>query len=195
MNLLVAMPMCWCICCKVHFASMIFADTVESMKNVKHFWPWKCNVPWRDWTCYYSNLLFVALFSPSQCSSSQAHSSQRSDKRASARVVVSVHPRQQSTTPLAESSLGRTGSGSSVSSFGGGGNSGVCMGRPLNQQGMPMSKYCYECGTKFPVPQAKYCCECGTKRIWKSSPEFVSLGKIWKKKTLVHGFLHGMASL
>ena len=35
----------------------------------------------------------------------------------------------------------------------------------LNQYGMPMSKYCYECGFKFPVPQAKYCCECGTKRI------------------------------
>ena len=35
----------------------------------------------------------------------------------------------------------------------------------LNEFGMPMSKFCYECGTKFPVPQAKYCCECGTKRI------------------------------
>jgi hypothetical protein len=36
---------------------------------------------------------------------------------------------------------------------------------PLNPHGMPMSKFCYECGTKYPVPQAKYCCECGTKRI------------------------------
>ena len=35
----------------------------------------------------------------------------------------------------------------------------------LNQHGMSMSKFCYECGFKFPVPQAKYCCECGTKRI------------------------------
>lgn len=35
----------------------------------------------------------------------------------------------------------------------------------LNEHGMPKSKYCYECGAKFPVPQAKYCCECGTKRI------------------------------
>ena len=38
-------------------------------------------------------------------------------------------------------------------------------GVPLNQYGMPIAKYCYECGFKFPVPQAKYCCECGTKRI------------------------------
>ena len=44
---------------------------------------------------------------------------------------------------------------------GGSGRSDV----PLNAHGMPMSKFCYECGTKFPVPQAKYCCECGTKRI------------------------------
>ncbi|XP_065844192.1 zinc finger C2HC domain-containing protein 1A-like [Oscarella lobularis] len=28
-----------------------------------------------------------------------------------------------------------------------------------------MSKFCYECGTQYPVPNAKYCCECGTKRI------------------------------
>ncbi|KAJ8020290.1 Zinc finger C2HC domain-containing protein 1A [Holothuria leucospilota] len=26
------------------------------------------------------------------------------------------------------------------------------------------SKFCYECGTRYPVPHAKYCCECGTKR-------------------------------
>ena len=36
---------------------------------------------------------------------------------------------------------------------------------PLSEHGMPMSKYCYECGTKYPVPQAKYCCMCGTKRL------------------------------
>lgn len=35
----------------------------------------------------------------------------------------------------------------------------------LNEHGLPLSKFCYECGSKFPVPQAKYCCECGTKRI------------------------------
>ncbi|XP_064383273.1 zinc finger C2HC domain-containing protein 1A-like [Halichondria panicea] len=36
---------------------------------------------------------------------------------------------------------------------------------PLNAHGMVMSKFCYECGSKFPVPQAKFCCECGTSRI------------------------------
>lgn len=50
----------------------------------------------------------------------------------------------------------RSGSGSSI-----GGRRGV----PLNQHGMAMGKFCYECGAKYPVPQAKYCCECGTKRI------------------------------
>ena len=52
----------------------------------------------------------------------------------------------------------RAGSGSSL---GGGSRKGV----PLNQHGMTMSKFCYECGARYPVPQAKYCCECGTKRI------------------------------
>ena len=51
----------------------------------------------------------------------------------------------------------RVGSGSSIGS-----NRGV----PLNVHGMTMSKFCYECGTKYLIPQAKYCCECGTKRIW-----------------------------
>ena len=55
----------------------------------------------------------------------------------------------------------RGGSGSSLGGGGGGGRKGV----PLNQHGMTMSKFCYECGASFPVPQAKYCCECGTKRI------------------------------
>ena len=50
----------------------------------------------------------------------------------------------------------RGGSGSSLS-----GRKGV----PLNQHGMAMGKFCYECGARYPVPQAKYCCECGTKRI------------------------------
>ena len=58
-------------------------------------------------------------------------------------------------------SLDRLGSGSSVSSLTSAGQRKV----PLNKHGMPMSKFCYECGTKFPVPQAKFCCECGTKRI------------------------------
>ena len=58
-------------------------------------------------------------------------------------------------------SLDRVGSGSSLSSLTSAGQRKA----PLNEHGMPMSKFCYECGTKFPVPQAKFCCECGTKRI------------------------------
>lgn len=45
-------------------------------------------------------------------------------------------------------------------------SSGLSLKRvPLNEHGMKMGKFCYECGSKYPVPQAKYCCECGTKRI------------------------------
>ena len=58
-------------------------------------------------------------------------------------------------------SLDRIGSGSSSTSLTSAGQRKM----PLNEHGMPMSKFCYECGTKFPVPQAKFCCECGTKRI------------------------------
>ena len=53
-------------------------------------------------------------------------------------------------------------------SGGGHGMQGVSLknkGTHLNAHGMTMSKFCYECGSRFPVPQAKYCCECGTKRI------------------------------
>ena len=57
-------------------------------------------------------------------------------------------------------SLDRIGSGSNTSLSSAGHRK-----MPLNEHGMPMSKFCYECGTKFPVPQAKFCCECGTKRI------------------------------
>ncbi|XP_065191404.1 zinc finger C2HC domain-containing protein 1A-like isoform X1 [Sycon ciliatum] len=28
-----------------------------------------------------------------------------------------------------------------------------------------MSRFCYDCGTRFPVPNAKFCCECGKKRL------------------------------
>lgn len=28
-----------------------------------------------------------------------------------------------------------------------------------------VSKFCHECGSKFPVTQARFCCECGTKRM------------------------------
>jgi endogenous inhibitor of DNA gyrase (YacG/DUF329 family) len=38
-------------------------------------------------------------------------------------------------------------------------------GPALSEHGMPMSRYCYECGSKYPVPQAKYCCMCGIRRL------------------------------
>jgi len=28
------------------------------------------------------------------------------------------------------------------------------------------TKFCHECGTKFPVESAKFCCECGVRRMW-----------------------------
>ena len=28
-----------------------------------------------------------------------------------------------------------------------------------------MSKFCHECGTKYPVMNAKFCCECGVRRM------------------------------
>ncbi|XP_013398954.1 zinc finger C2HC domain-containing protein 1A isoform X2 [Lingula anatina] len=28
-----------------------------------------------------------------------------------------------------------------------------------------LSKYCHECGTKYPVESAKFCCECGVRRV------------------------------
>lgn len=36
----------------------------------------------------------------------------------------------------------------------------------LGQQPAPrMSKFCHECGSKYPVTVAKFCCECGVKRL------------------------------
>ncbi|KAJ7376829.1 Zinc finger C2HC domain-containing protein 1A, partial [Desmophyllum pertusum] len=32
--------------------------------------------------------------------------------------------------------------------------------------GKKLSKYCHECGTKYPVDNAKFCCECGMKRLY-----------------------------
>lgn len=32
------------------------------------------------------------------------------------------------------------------------------------QESLKMSKFCYECGTKFIVEQAKFCMDCGAKR-------------------------------
>lgn len=31
--------------------------------------------------------------------------------------------------------------------------------------GRKLSKFCHECGTKYPVENAKFCCECGMKRL------------------------------
>lgn len=28
------------------------------------------------------------------------------------------------------------------------------------------TKFCHECGTKYPVESAKFCCECGVKRMY-----------------------------
>ncbi|XP_071949852.1 zinc finger C2HC domain-containing protein 1A-like isoform X2 [Antedon mediterranea] len=28
------------------------------------------------------------------------------------------------------------------------------------------SRFCHECGTRYPVSNAKFCCECGSKRMW-----------------------------
>ena len=27
------------------------------------------------------------------------------------------------------------------------------------------SRFCHECGSKYPLTQAKFCCECGTRRM------------------------------
>lgn len=68
--------------------------------------------------------------------------------------------------PVNDLPVGRTHSTEAVGSRMGSGSSiGSNRGVPLNVHGMTMSKFCYECGTKYLVPQAKYCCECGTKRI------------------------------
>ncbi|XP_073252332.1 uncharacterized protein [Porites lutea] len=32
--------------------------------------------------------------------------------------------------------------------------------------GRKLSKFCHECGTKYPVENAKFCCECGMKRLY-----------------------------
>ena len=72
---------------------------------------------------------------------------------------------QHAILPHTEMPFGRNHSTEAVGRVGSGSSTGSHRGVPLNIHGMAMSKYCYECGTKFPVPQAKYCCECGTKRI------------------------------
>lgn len=39
---------------------------------------------------------------------------------------------------------------------------------PVNDVGIPeqrMPRFCYNCGTKYPVVSAKFCCECGARRF------------------------------
>lgn len=39
---------------------------------------------------------------------------------------------------------------------------------PVNDAGIPeqrMPRFCYNCGTKYPVVSAKFCCECGARRF------------------------------
>lgn len=43
--------------------------------------------------------------------------------------------------------------------------SSVSVGSNNIRSGTRLSKFCYECGTKYPVVHAKYCCECGVKRL------------------------------
>jgi len=76
-----------------------------------------------------------------------------------------IHFHNTPSYPTPEMPFGGNHSTEAVGRVGSGSSTGSHRGVPLNIHGMAMSKYCYECGTKFPVPQAKYCCECGTKRI------------------------------
>lgn len=39
---------------------------------------------------------------------------------------------------------------------------------PVNHTGIPeqrMPRFCYNCGTKYPIVSAKFCCECGARRF------------------------------
>lgn len=36
---------------------------------------------------------------------------------------------------------------------------------PTKEQPYKMSKFCHECGSKYPVAVAKFCCECGVRRL------------------------------
>ncbi|PNJ54341.1 ZC2HC1A isoform 1 [Pongo abelii] len=50
--------------------------------------------------------------------------------------------------------------GDSASSLNGGNIKGIEGNSPGN-----LSKFCHECGTKYPVEWAKFCCECGIRRM------------------------------
>lgn len=39
-------------------------------------------------------------------------------------------------------------------------------GQREGSAGKKLSKFCHECGTKYPVENAKFCCECGMRRLY-----------------------------
>ena len=39
-------------------------------------------------------------------------------------------------------------------------------GQREGSAGKKLSKFCHECGTKYPVKNAKFCCECGMRRLY-----------------------------
>lgn len=52
--------------------------------------------------------------------------------------------------------------------------SSVNGGSSKNSEGnssVQLSKFCHECGTRYPVEWAKFCCECGIRRmvVWMHS--------------------------
>ncbi|KFM71746.1 hypothetical protein X975_23400, partial [Stegodyphus mimosarum] len=55
----------------------------------------------------------------------------------------------------------------SFSSTGSSGSSSTGSLLPLSRESnedVPMTFYCHQCSSKFPLISAKYCCECGAKR-------------------------------
>lgn len=38
------------------------------------------------------------------------------------------------------------------------------LSRESNDEHVPLTFYCHQCNSKFPLIGAKYCCECGAKR-------------------------------
>ncbi|XP_069777260.1 zinc finger C2HC domain-containing protein 1A isoform X2 [Narcine bancroftii] len=44
-------------------------------------------------------------------------------------------------------------------------NDGNIKGNIRSSPGQQLSKFCHQCGTKYPVESAKFCCECGMRRV------------------------------
>lgn len=73
---------------------------------------------------------------------------------------------QQSPLWASRNSLSSSGSDASVERGGRGGH--TPLGKPGPKEGSPaprLSRFCHECGSKFPVETAKFCIECGVKRL------------------------------